>query len=63
MFWKNLLQIHNKLLKNQENINQFKNDILKIFYSLRENFRKINNDIEYSYSRSNISVEENFQKK
>ena len=54
---------NNKLLKNQENINQFKNDILKIFYSLRENFRKINNDIEYSYSRSNISVEENFQKK
>ena len=27
---------NNKLLKNQENINQFKNDILKIFYSLRK---------------------------
>ncbi len=51
------------LFTDQKNIKNFKNDTLKIYNNLRNNFQKINKDnIDFKYSKSKIVIEENFQK-
>tara|TARA_Y100000768_G_C23971507_1_gene680820 strand:+ start:132 stop:1124 length:993 start_codon:yes stop_codon:yes gene_type:complete len=51
------------LFNNQKNIENFKNDTLKIYNDLRDNFQKIDKDnVEFKYSKSKIIIEENFQK-
>ncbi len=52
------------LFNDQKKVDEFNNDILKIYDNLRNNFEKLEkNVIQFDYSKSEIEINEHFQKK
>ena len=54
---------NNKLFDDEEIIKKFENDVLKVYSNLRNNFKKLDeNVLKFKYSKSDIEINEHFQK-